>query len=78
MSGLGVSTQKGYGRNLIRIQSRLGSYLVTQVSPLDIVEMIEFIDAPWVESRTLLTTARMLFRHAAGQHAGGNQSVHWH
>jgi integrase len=67
MSGLGVSTQKGYGRNLLRIQSRLGSYQVTQVSSLDIVEMIEFVDAPWVESRTLLTTARMLFRHAAGR-----------
>jgi integrase len=67
MSGLGVSTQKGYGRNLLRILSRLGSYQVTQVSSLDIVEMIEFVDAPWVESRTLLTTARMLFRHAAGR-----------
>jgi len=67
MSGLGVSTQKGYGRNLGRIQSRLGSYMVTQVSALDIVELIEFVDAPWVESRTLLTTARMLFRHAAGR-----------
>ncbi|MYM34065.1 tyrosine-type recombinase/integrase [Duganella sp. FT94W] len=67
MVGLGVSTQKGYGRNLIRIESRLGAYMVTQVSSLDIVEMIEYIGAPWVESRTLLTTARMLFRHAAGR-----------
>ncbi|TYQ03461.1 UNVERIFIED_ORG: integrase [Zoogloea ramigera] len=67
MSGLGASTQKGYGRNLGRIQSRLGSYMVTQVSALDIVELIESVGAPWVESRTLLTTARMLFRHAAGR-----------
>lgn len=64
---LGVSTQKGYGRSLVRIQSRIGAYAVTQVSPLDIVEMIEFVDAPWNESRMLLTTARMLFKHAAGR-----------
>jgi integrase len=67
LSDLAVSTQKGYGRSLVRIQSRLGSYSVAQVSPLDIVEMIEFVEAPWMESRMLLTTARMVFRHAAGR-----------
>jgi integrase len=67
LSDLAVSTQKGYGRSLVRIQSRLGSYAVAQVSPLDIVEMIEFVNAPWMESRMLLTTARMVFRHAAGR-----------
>jgi integrase len=67
LNDLGLSTQKGYGRSLVRIQSRLGSYAVAQVSSLDIVEMIEFIDAPWNESRMLLTTTRMLFKHAAGR-----------
>lgn len=67
LSGLGSSTQKGYGRSLVRIQSRLGSYAVAQVSSLDIVEMIESVAAPWNESRMLLTTARMLFKHAAGR-----------
>lgn len=33
MVGLVVSTQKGYGRNLIRIESRLGAYMATQVMP---------------------------------------------
>jgi integrase len=64
---LGVSTQKGYGRSLVRIQSRFGSYAVGQVTSLDIVEMLEAIALPWNESRMLLTTARMLFKHAAGR-----------
>jgi integrase len=67
LNDLGTSTQKGYGRSLARIQSRLGSYAVAQVSSLDIVELIESVDAPWNESRMLLTTARMLFKHAAGR-----------
>jgi integrase len=64
---LSVSSQKGYGRSLVRIENRLGGLTVSQVSSMDIVEMIEFVDAPWSESRTLLSTARMLFRHAAGR-----------
>lgn len=67
LAGLGASTQSGYGRSLIRIQSRLGSLTVSQVSSMDIVDMIEYVAAPWNESRMLLTTARMLFRHAAGR-----------
>lgn len=67
LKDLGTSTQKGYGRSLVRIQNRLGSLAVAQISSMDIVELIEFVDAPWNESRMLLTTARMLFRHAAGR-----------
>lgn len=67
LNDLGISTQKGYGRNLDRIQSRIGSYLVTQVSAGDIIELIGSVGAPWSESRMLLTTARMIFRHAAGR-----------
>lgn len=67
LSSMAASTQKGYGRSLLRIQSRLGSYAVAQVTPIDIVELIEFVNAPWVESRILLTTAKMLFKHAAGR-----------
>jgi len=53
LNDLGTSTQKGYGRSLARIQSRLGSYAVAQVASLDIVELIESVDAPWNESRML-------------------------
>jgi integrase len=67
LNGLGTSTQKGYGRSLARIQGSVGSYAVAQVSSLDIVELIESVAAPWNESRMLLTTARMLFKHAAGR-----------
>lgn len=67
LADLGSSTQKGYGRSLVRLQNRLGSYAVARVSSLDIVELIELVDAPWSESRMLLTTARMLFKHAAGR-----------
>lgn len=67
LSDLGASTQKGYGRNLNRLQSRLGSCAVAQVTSLDIVDLIETSGTPWNESRMLLTTARMLFKHAAGR-----------
>lgn len=67
LAGLGVSTQRSYGRNLIRIESKIGSYVVSKVTPLDIVTMIEEVSATWTESSMLLSTARMLFRHAAGK-----------
>ena len=67
LTGLGSSTQKGYGRSLKRIEDRLGSPVASKISPLDIVGLIEHVDVPWNESRMLLTTARMLFKHAAGR-----------
>ena len=67
LADLGKSTQSGYGRNLLRIENRLGALAVSQISSMDIVELIEYVDAPWSESRMLLSTARMLFRHAAGR-----------
>ena len=67
LAELGTSTKKGYGRSLKRIEDRLGALLVSKVSPLDIVALIEHVVAPWDESRMLLTTARMLFRHSAGR-----------
>lgn len=67
LAEMGDSTQKGYGRSLKRIEDRLGSLAVSKVSSLDIVEMIEHVEAPWNESRMLLTTARMVFKHAAGR-----------
>lgn len=68
---LGTSTQKGYGRSLEKIKHRLGSLAVRQVSPLEIVELIESAKVPWNEARMLLTTGRMLFKHACG----GNSSI---
>jgi len=67
LTGLGDSTQKGYGRSLKRVEDRLGSLIASKISPLDIVELIEHVAAPWNESRMLLTTAKMLFKHAAGR-----------
>lgn len=65
--GLGNSTQRSYGRNLIRIESRIGSLLVSQITSLDVVALIENVGATWSESNMLLCTAKMLFRHAAGK-----------
>ena len=65
--GLGESTQKGYGRSLKRIEDRLGSLIASKITSLDIVELIEHSAVPWNESRMLLTTARMVFKHAAGR-----------
>ncbi len=64
---LGKSTQRSYGRNLIRIENHIGSYLVSKVTSLDIVNLVEVVNATWTESNMLLVTARMLFRHAAGR-----------
>jgi integrase len=64
---LGKSTQRSYGRNLKRIESRIGGVLVTTVTSIDIVELIEVVNASWTESNMLLCTAKMLFRHAAGR-----------
>lgn len=67
LGGLGKSTQRSYGRNLLRIESRLGSLAISQITSLDIVAMIEAAGATWTESNMLLCTAKMLFRHAAGK-----------
>lgn len=64
---LGNSTQRSYGRNLKRMDSKIGSLAVSKITPLDIVVLIEDVGAKWTESRMLLCTAKMLFRHAAGK-----------
>ena len=67
MGDLGESTKRSYGRNLTRIESKIGSQAVSKITPLDIVAMIEEVGATWSESNMLLTTAKMVFRHAAGK-----------
>lgn len=67
LHGLGESTRKGYGRSLKRLEDRLGSLVASKITSLDIVELIEHCAVPWSESRMLLTTARMVFKHAAGR-----------
>lgn len=64
---LGASTQRSYGRNLLRIESKIGSLVVSKITPLDIVVLVEDVGAKWSESNMLLCTAKMLFRHAAGK-----------
>lgn len=65
--GLGASTQRSYGRSLIRIESKIGSLTASKITPLDIVTLIEDVGATWTESSMLLCTTKMLFRHAAGK-----------
>jgi integrase len=67
LPGLGSSTQRSYGRNLKRIESRLGALTVRAVEPTDIIGMIEDARLGWVEANTLLVTAKVVFRHAAGR-----------
>jgi integrase len=67
LKDLGDSTRRSYGRGLTRIESKIGSLAVSKITPLDIVAMIEAVGATWSESNMLLTTAKMLFRHAAGK-----------
>lgn len=65
--GLGNSTQRSYGRALIRIEKQLGSLPVSKITAQDIVALLEAQKITWSESRMLLCTAKMLFKHAAGR-----------
>jgi integrase len=67
LSGLGTSTQRSYGRNLKRVESRIGGHLVSDVTSLDIVDTIEATGTTWTECNMLLVAAKMLFRHAVGK-----------
>lgn len=67
LSELSVSSQRSYGRSLSRMESKIASLTVTQVTPLDIVSMLETAKIPWSESNMLLCAAKMVFRHAAAK-----------
>ena len=67
LSELSLSSQRSYGRSLNRMESKIGSLTVTQVTPLDIVSMLETAKIPWSESNMLLCAAKMVFRHAAAK-----------
>ena len=62
-----AALKQRYGQRLEKISIRLGSFSVSQVSSSEIVELIESARVPWSESTMLLTTARMLFKHACGR-----------
>lgn len=64
---LSASTNNNYGRSLKRIDNKIGSYPISKITPLDIVALVESIQVDWSESRMLLTTAKVLFRHAVGK-----------
>ncbi|WP_230417497.1 tyrosine-type recombinase/integrase [Paraburkholderia polaris] len=67
LSGLAASTQNSYGRNLDRAEFKLGSLTVSQVTPLDIVAVLEETHSTWSESYTLLCAIKAVFRHAVGK-----------
>lgn len=67
LTALGNSTQRSYSRALIRIETQLGSLPVSKITPQDIVALLESQKIAWSESRMLLCTAKMLFKHAAGR-----------
>lgn len=64
---LSKSTQRSYGRNLNRLNAKMGSLLVHEVEPTDIVALVEKSGLPWVEANMLLVTTRVAFRHATGK-----------
>lgn len=67
LSELSASSQRSYGRSLKRMESKIGSLTVTQVTPFDIVAMLEGANITWSESNMLLCGAKMVFRHAAAK-----------
>lgn len=67
LSTLSASTQSSYGRNLKRIDARIGSMMVSEVSSSDIVFLIEKSNLGWVEANTLFVVLKEIFRLAAGR-----------
>ena len=67
LAELSASSQRSYGRSLKRMESKIGSLTVTQITPFDIVAMLEKTDITWSESSMLLCAAKMVFRHAAAK-----------
>lgn len=67
LSALAASTQRSYGRNLKRIDSSVGSMMVSAVSASDVVALIEKSKLGWVEANTLLIVLKEIFRLAAGR-----------
>ncbi|KVN13905.1 integrase [Burkholderia stagnalis] len=67
LSGLAPSTQISYGRNLDRAEAKIGSITVSQITPLDIVALLDETHTTWSESYTLLCAIKGVFRHAVGK-----------
>ncbi|MDP9153953.1 MAG: site-specific integrase [Pseudomonadota bacterium] len=67
LATLSESSQRSYGRNLTRVENGMGAMSVRSVGPSDVVAEIERHGLGWVESSTLLTALRAVFKHAAGK-----------
>lgn len=67
LAALGESTQRSYGRNLKRIEAKVGALGVREIEPPDVIALIESSGLGWVESNMLLVTAKCLFTHACGK-----------
>lgn len=68
LPALSASTNRTYKRQLKRIQTRLGSLIIKDVSPDDIVALLKrHVPNGWREVETLLVVCREIFKHAAGQ-----------
>ncbi|WP_053293184.1 tyrosine-type recombinase/integrase [Burkholderia pseudomallei] len=64
---LADSTQRSYGRNLVRVERGMGSLSVRVVSAADVVAEIERTKLGWVEAFTLWCVLKAIFKHAAGK-----------
>jgi integrase len=67
LASMSDSSQRSYGRNLTRVENGMGAMSVRSVGPGDVVAEIERHELGWVESSTLLTVLRAIFKHAAGK-----------
>ena len=61
------STQRSYGRHLIRSASKLGPLRVKVVEPANVVDVIENSKCTWTEANILCCAAVAMFKHAAGK-----------
>ncbi|TXH49000.1 MAG: site-specific integrase [Burkholderiaceae bacterium] len=64
---LAHSTQVSYGRQLKRVEKKLGALTVREIEASDVVALIEGAGLTWGESNMLLITTKCLFTHACGK-----------
>ena len=76
LARLSESSQASYGRNLKRIEAKLGSFTLREIEAPDVIGLIESSKLGWVESNTLLIAAKCLFTHACGKRLVNTNPCH--
>lgn len=70
LSTLSASTQRSYERNLKRLSAMYGKKSAKEITPADIVTLLQrHLKRGWVETETLFIAIKEVFKHASGNAA---------